>query len=149
MGAVAQREADKAAKESVENKVIDLTNESDSEPENGTLGGPSEIAARSNGSRPARSAVGSSSRGAASHAVVSSSATLVKQATPASQQWPCPQCTLLNEPQTQRCEVCDFTRPIARQESPDSSWSCMMCGETGMPREFWSCRFCGSIKNQS
>ncbi|KAF9817989.1 hypothetical protein IEO21_03064 [Rhodonia placenta] len=115
-GAVAQREAEKAAKESVENKVIDLTNESDSEHENDTLDGPSKIVARSNGSIPARSAVGSSSRGAASHAAESSSATLVKQATPASQQWPCPQCTLLNEPRAQRCEVCDFTRPIARQE---------------------------------
>jgi hypothetical protein len=66
-----------------------------------------------------------------------------RDATPATLEWPCPICTLINNHLALRCDACQTERPLAE------TWSCMTCGESGMPHEFWTCRFCGTVKVQS
>lgn len=60
-------------------------------------------------------------------------------------EWSCPACTLLNPALALQCDACLSQRP------PDETtgWTCLTCGESGMPHDFWSCQFCGAIKVQS
>ncbi|KAL5523729.1 hypothetical protein ACEPAG_7902 [Sanghuangporus baumii] len=60
--------------------------------------------------------------------------------------WACPACTLLNPNHFLQCTACSTLRPRCVLKD---GWTCMTCGEVGMPHEFWSCRFCGSVKENS
>lgn len=67
--------------------------------------------------------------------------------------WACLQCTLVNDVELSRCAACDAPRsnrsvPLPEQKAADE-WTCIACGEAGMPNDFWSCRLCGSIKTRS
>ncbi|KAJ3814440.1 WLM domain-containing protein [Lentinula aff. lateritia] len=154
-GEFAQREADKAAKESVENKVIDLTLDSD-EPDVITVHdtsapGPSKIAVRPPKSvlpsslppRTTRAAASSSSSRTGSESKPPPFVNLTTK--PLRDRWECPACTLINAPLSLQCEACLATKPSSKL----AGWTCLTCGESGMPDEFWSCSFCGTIKAQS
>jgi len=193
-GPIAQREAEKAAKESIEDKVIDLTDDADwespilTQDASLSVAEPFKDPVLGNITRP----VQRSSRASSNQGMSPSSANTAP--------WPCPQCTLMNEANTTQCAVCDFVRPrpVAKRDNQNAAflsntrsnampqpslklwscpqctlendgdthrcaacdsvrpnpastegWSCIACGEAGMPAEFWSCRFCGTIKTQS
>ncbi|KAG1793896.1 WLM domain-containing protein [Suillus plorans] len=36
-----------------------------------------------------------------------------------------------------------------RPQDPLMGWTCKTCGEAKIPHQFWSCRFCGAIKTES
>lgn len=138
-GAVALREAAKAAKESVQTEVIDLTGDD-------TLG---TIASRS---KPADeppglpgSAEGSQVLGRhprkQNRLYPGSSIT----GTSINQEWACPHCTLINDGIMLQCGACLAERP----NDMLSGWTCLTCGESGIPHQFWSCQFCGTIKSES
>ncbi|KAJ3890434.1 WLM domain-containing protein [Lentinula edodes] len=154
-GEFAQREADKAAKESVENKVIDLTLDSDDEPDvitvHNSAPGPSKIAVQppkpvspsSLPPRTTRAAPNSSSSRTGSQSKPPPFVNLTTK--PLRDRWECPACTLMNAAMSLQCEACLATKP----SSELAGWTCLTCGESGMPHEFWSCSFCGTIKAQS
>ena len=60
-------------------------------------------------------------------------------------EWSCPICTLLNPVLVLQCSACSSLRP----QDPAAGWTCMSCGEQGMPHNFWSCRYCGQVKRES
>ncbi|KAF8559943.1 WLM-domain-containing protein [Imleria badia] len=128
-GSLALREAAKAAKTSVVDKMmIDLTNDADdtfaTHTASGSKSGSSwpQPASGSNRARntqnPGPSAIG---------------------------QWTCPVCTLINTDLDLQCDACQVVRPI----DTSVGWACATCGERDIPHELWSCHFCGAIKNHS
>ncbi|KAI0726150.1 WLM-domain-containing protein [Fomitopsis betulina] len=194
-GAIAQKEVDRAAKDSLEDKAIDGV---DSEIIDGpyrSLAGPSKVAPTTKVPGSRRSASGAKW----TTADIATSAGPGVTPYPATE-WPCPRCTLVNAAHTGQCVMCDFVRPeeapqhdrsvpgpqstagvatdwacpkctlvnamrlsrcaacdarrpnrslpLLGQKAADS-WTCMACGEAGMPNDFWSCRFCGTIKTRS
>jgi hypothetical protein len=128
-GSLALREAAKAAKTSVVDKVmIDLTNDDDDTfATHGTSGSESGSSwlQPTSGSTRARNTPnpGPSADG----------------------QWTCPVCTLINASLALQCDACLAVRPI----DTSVGWACATCGERDIPHEFWSCRFCGAIKTHS
>ncbi|KAJ3869294.1 WLM domain-containing protein [Lentinula novae-zelandiae] len=154
-GEFAQREADKAAKESVENKVIDLTLDSDDEPDvitvHNSAPGPSKIAVQppepvSPSSLPPRTTRAAPSSSSSRTGSQSKPPPFVNLTTkPLRDRWECLACTLINAAMSLQCEACLATKPSSEQ----AGWTCLTCGESGMPHEFWSCSFCGTIKAQS
>ncbi|KAI0778767.1 WLM domain-containing protein [Trametes elegans] len=77
---------------------------------------------------------------------------------PPEREWACPRCTLVNDALAMECAACLLVRPGAppdavpshRARPPaDEGWTCHVCGEKGMPRDFWTCKFCGSVKTMS
>ncbi|RPD82246.1 WLM-domain-containing protein [Lentinus tigrinus ALCF2SS1-7] len=73
-----------------------------------------------------------------------------KTAVLAEGQWACPRCTFINDAALQ-CQACLALRPGTKErEHPmvreTNGWTCPVCGEPDMPRDFWSCRSCGSVK---
>ncbi|KAF9074983.1 WLM-domain-containing protein [Rhodocollybia butyracea] len=117
-GDLAHREAAKAAKESVENKVIDLTSE-DSDDE----------------SHPVRAL----NTASVSHRPPPQINMSTK---PVHQEWTCSTCTLINPAMSLQCEACLSVKPVPEP----AGWTCLICQESGIPHEFWSCSFCGAVK---
>ncbi|PPQ64287.1 hypothetical protein CVT26_002170 [Gymnopilus dilepis] len=173
-GADAQREAEKAAKQSVESKVIDLTVDDDDDdvivvkdvhpvsrpnPPN-TVAGPSKVLQKTKepakiplASRP----INTNRESAASPPVVqlttkptsiasnpANKLQVTPKAAPAGE-WSCPTCTLINSPRSLECDACGMRKPYDEQ----AGWSCLTCGEVGNPHEHWTCRFCGQVKLHS
>lgn len=143
---MARREADKASKESIEDKVIDLTDDSDiallDQPP--SVPGPSKVAVPQ--LKEVVNATSVPKRQASLSALTSQERPpKVTKTNSTDLEWACPTCTLLNEPLALQCNACLSNRP----PDPSIGWSCMTCGEVEMPHEFWTCRFCGSVKTES
>ncbi|EGN93180.1 hypothetical protein SERLA73DRAFT_190082 [Serpula lacrymans var. lacrymans S7.3] len=153
-GATAQKEAAKAAKESVGSKVfIDLTNDIDDfDPT--TAAGPSRRTTSSSTStvisgsnKPSEPSCGPAVRLTKSRLVgntISGPHQKGKSSTSVGK-WTCPSCTLENDPFALQCDACLSERP----HEPSHGWTCVICREEDIPHEFWSCRFCGNIKAES
>ncbi|KAJ7134986.1 WLM domain-containing protein [Mycena crocata] len=156
-GELAQKEAEKAAKESIESEAIDLTLESSDDYDDVIV-----VDAPSAASGPSKIAIPQSKKVAVSTAarpeIKPPPATLKSKPTrsrptpypvpvkkPSSFEWTCRICTLLNSDMALQCDACFAERP------PDDliGWACLTCGETGMPPDFWTCRACGELKPTS
>jgi len=140
-GVDAQREAEKAARESVMDKVvIDLTEDSDEfTPVVSSIGSGSSMKVVSNkasSSRTFSDAPSSKKRRVESVPM----ADLAKPG-----EWTCHTCTLVNQPMALQCDACLSERP----QDHLRGWTCMSCGESDNPHQFWACKFCGSIKTES
>lgn len=64
-------------------------------------------------------------------------------------EWSCHVCTLLNPAHAQQCDACTTRRPFVetiQKSKQEGSWSCLTCGEAGMPHDFWTCSWCGTVK---
>ncbi|KAH9837355.1 WLM-domain-containing protein [Rhodofomes roseus] len=147
-GAVAQKEVEKAAKESIEDRVIDLT-ASDSDPDSdveivdGPIAGPSKVVAST--TKAANAARTPSGRTSTTTTKRSRPIVFTPSATPASgiavdassTKWSCTQCTLVNEAEASRCAVCDFARP-RRPPSTSSTPSAPAATTT----DEWACPRC-------
>ncbi|KAI0362953.1 WLM-domain-containing protein [Pilatotrama ljubarskyi] len=79
---------------------------------------------------------------------------------PPEREWACPRCTLVNDALALQCAACLLLRPVRsgsrsgaaeaeKEKDGAETWTCDVCGERGIPREFWTCRFCGSVKLRS
>ncbi|KAF8588279.1 WLM-domain-containing protein [Ramaria rubella] len=66
-------------------------------------------------------------------------------APPSNDEWACAACTLVNPLLALQCAACYASRP----RDPTADWTCLACGEQGMPHDFWTCRFCGRLKSES
>ncbi|KAF8514555.1 WLM domain-containing protein [Hysterangium stoloniferum] len=60
-------------------------------------------------------------------------------------EWSCNVCTLVNAPLALQCVVCLSPRPADQS----AGWTCLSCGEQGMPHDFWTCSYCGWVKISS
>ena len=128
-GSLALREAVKAAKTSVVDKVmIDLTNDADEIFATGSSSGSKS------GSLWPQSVSGSNR-----------AKNTLNPGSSANGQWTCPVCTLINVDLALQCDACLAVRPI----DTSVGWACATCGERDIPHELWSCRFCGAIKDHS
>lgn len=131
-GVLADIEATKAAQDSVEDNVIDLT----LEPEEIIMDKFVEgISKKSNSTHTTskRQTIRSGLQTDTSHAVAGNPTG-----------WVCPTCTLVNELGRLQCAACLSNGPLPTD--PTSGWVCHICQESGVPYERWSCPFCGTIK---
>ncbi|KAJ7492139.1 WLM domain-containing protein [Mycena latifolia] len=170
-GELAEREAEKAAKESIEHKVVDLTLDSSSDSDDSDViivdapppaptAGPSKLAIPQSKKVAAATAARPVVRpGLKPSSTSGSTSSSVRKPTPKPPrsrdrpapakkpclEWACRACTLLNGPLVLQCAACLTARP------PDemTGWACLVCGETGMPHDFWTCRSCGTMKATS
>ncbi|KIJ97888.1 hypothetical protein K443DRAFT_224902 [Laccaria amethystina LaAM-08-1] len=156
--ALAQREAEKAAREGTENKVIDLTLDDDSDSDviivedvPRPIAGPSSPSANKRQAGAAPNFVGPGSsltlKPAPDRKDSVSSQRPRARSPPArsNSEWACQTCTLLNKPFALQCDVCMSKRP----QDVSEGWTCLTCGEAGIEHQFWSCQFCGTIKTES
>ncbi|KAF9643949.1 WLM-domain-containing protein [Thelephora ganbajun] len=137
-GVDAQREAEKAAKESVQSKVIDLTLDSDEEIR--LIETPSTAGAGPSPQTHRNVKIADKLRYSTSNSPMTKGVRPDKMALP----WTCETCTLTNEPLALRCDACLSPPP----RDPASGWVCLDCG-TQMQNEFWMCRLCGGVKTES
>ena len=165
-GVVAQREAEKAAKES---KVIDLTLDdndghmydfdSDSDvvivedthrkpPGSSAIVGPSSVP--QSRSKPSGSPSSNANKPHINYDTNTSSKTPIQKTSSVSQaklvEWSCQACTLLNPYTALQCGACDMRRPPDEQEE---GWTCFACDQPGHSHDFWTCWRCGTMKLQS
>lgn len=153
-GTDAQREAEKAAKESVESEVIDLTLDSDEEVQvietiSTTGAGPTLSSTSKFRSRTFPESIAQTLRNveaADEPRPLTSKSPLTNKVRPdpMAQPWTCQICTLVNQPFALLCDAC--LSPPSRDAS--SGWICLDCG-TQMQTEHWMCSLCGGIKTES
>lgn len=100
----------------------------------------------------AKPTTSSASTSATTNAASSSSAPYTKLTRPQraaqksmAKEWACEACTLLNRSSALQCDACGMRRPPDKK----TGWSCLACGQSGMPHEFWTCTLCGTVKAQS
>lgn len=168
-GADAQREADKAAKESVASKVIDLTLDDDSDIKMAKPDSDSDsevIIVKDVHPRPTKppnstpgpskkniSKVPNVDKTSSSKSSTTGTGRLVptvsaKSKSPRSSvatNWSCSVCTLINPASALQCDACATHKPFDESEG----WSCLTCGENGNSHDHWACKFCGTIKVHS
>jgi hypothetical protein len=170
-GALAEQEAEKAARDSHHNSAADLAGDFDigdfdfsddliilDDQPSGSTGTrtprpavpqPSSHHNRSSGSRPGatqRSPPGVNASTKPRPPPVNNGSR-----PPHESPWTCPTCTLINLPLALQCDACLAARPHQTVTKPTSpaGWTCGVCGEQGMDHSFWTCRFCGSVKTES
>ncbi|KAI0334343.1 hypothetical protein GY45DRAFT_1318345 [Cubamyces sp. BRFM 1775] len=78
---------------------------------------------------------------------------------PPEKEWACPRCTLINDALALQCSACLLLRPrqnVAalheeeeKEKAIEDGWTCHVCGQQGMPRDFWTCSLCGTVKASS
>ena len=158
-GALAEREAAKAATDGIEHNVIDLT--IDANDTKAHAGDVIIVDQKHPAARPLKDGVprseAPSSKSIRDYAVQPAQPSNGHERIPASRrpnallptnisgEWSCPTCTLLNQPQALQCNACLAERPPYLS----ASWICMTCGEAEMPHNLWICRFCGVMKTAS
>ncbi|EPQ60315.1 WLM-domain-containing protein [Gloeophyllum trabeum ATCC 11539] len=154
-GVLAQWEAQKAAKESVESEAIDLTGDaSDGDSDVIILDQPPSeplsakvVVQQSKGKALATSMKSDSKHSKRTPNAQQSAVPSGSGAVPiVDGVWSCPACTYFNAAAAFRCAMCDTSRP---QFGSSEGWTCRICGEMGMHQEFWTCRFCGTMKPSS
>lgn len=176
-GILAQREAERAARESIED-IIDLTDDSPLGPwpcpvctlhnEPIVLQCAACFAVRPFNSRrtasQSRVVIGPSrpqgTSGSISDAPKQSRVVAVRQ--PSSPKDPTPPRKPAETPAGSgqwACAVCTLVNDqqarkctlclTRRPQDPLMGWTCETCGEAEIPHQFWSCRFCGTIKTES
>ncbi|KAL0571984.1 hypothetical protein V5O48_009986 [Marasmius crinis-equi] len=138
-GDFARQEAEKAAKNSVQNDVIDLTLD-DSDKDDDEV----EVIAFSSSSVPKKA------RPLSRSVEPSSKKIRTTRQEPRSSSsrsgWSCPVCTLDNQEKALQCDACLTTRPVKQSST---GWTCLTCAEAGISHDLWSCTFCGTIKATS
>lgn len=146
-GPVAQREAEKAANNSIQSKVIDLTLDDENDHRQDP-GSDSAVIIVEDGKPPSSIAGPSSIPQRISKSNPSFKDTIRKTSSrPQAElvEWSCQYCTLLNPYIALQCEACDMRRPFDEREG----WTCSTCTQSGNPHDFWMCQFCGTIKPRS
>ncbi|KAJ8084645.1 hypothetical protein PM082_003420 [Marasmius tenuissimus] len=141
-GDLAQREAEKASKDSIQNDVIDLTlDDSDDEEEDFEITVVNKPPVASKKARPPSPSLDVSS-------TKKSRPNLRSPQTSASCStgWSCPVCTLVNQEMALQCDACLTTRPVKQLST---GWTCLSCAESGISHDLWCCTFCGAIKTSS
>ncbi|KAG6854156.1 hypothetical protein C0991_010067 [Blastosporella zonata] len=153
-GALANLEAEKAAKDSIEDHVIDLTlDDSDSEAvvgvDQGTpVAGSSKSLPVQTKRKPTSTSTSSKLSSATPSSAIDDTPERRKVTATTSQfssEWPCQVCTLLNAPMALQCDVCLTMRPL----SHTAGWACLTCGEPNISHDRWMCHNCGVVKTTS
>jgi len=148
-GDIAQREAEKAARESIESLVIDLTFDSDSDsnvvmstPTPPKTAGSSKIGSRN----PTQTSAGVTRNSPQSRNDPSSARQSITLRSPGHDvsSWTCEVCTLINDTHALQCAACMANPP----RDSASGWICLHCG-AGNETGFWMCRLCTVIKSDS
>ncbi|KAF8899221.1 WLM domain-containing protein [Infundibulicybe gibba] len=146
-GAVAEREASKAAKESIKDRIIDLTqDDSDSEViilDQAAPGPPREPRSTSTSTSLIPPPLSEQKRARGKPLTQPQLTPTMETLIPS--QWECQICTLLNQAHVLQCDACLTRKPL----DDATGWVCFNCGLTGMPHEYWTCQSCGVMKAES
>ena len=147
-GALAQQEAEKAAKISIESKVIDLTNDDEMHVDVHDSGSVSDVPIlEEHGTSRKMPKVKKSS----THMVLPPERTV--ESSSSSSGWSCMRCTFVNPATDPRCDMCDLPRPTGlsvMDQKPSSSklpegWACSTCTLVNLHIR-WSCEACESSR---